>query len=92
MAKNSKLFKYGENPGGINLLNDPNWTWDINRRWLTDAANRGDVIRAMSDPTNVHNVWIDGIVGGTRTTYGKEIKLLEDFGYRFDASKFEFIK
>lgn len=73
-------------------MNDPNWTWEINSQWLTSAANRGDIIRVVSDPTNVNNIWIDGIVNGTRSTYGKEVKLLEDLGYSFNPSKYEFVK
>ncbi len=92
VVKNSQLYKYGENPAGVNILNDPNWTWDINSQWLTSAANRGDIIRVVSDPTNVNNIWIDGIVNGTRSTYGKEVKLLEDLGYSFNPSKYEFVK
>lgn len=92
VAKNSNLFKYGESRKGINLLNDPEWTWDINKQWLIDAVNRVDVIRVMSDPTNMNNIWIDGIIGGTRTTYRKEIRLLEDLGYKFNPSTFQFVK
>ena len=92
VVKNSKLFKYGENHGSINLLNDPNWTWEINKQWLTNAANRKDVIRVLSDPNNVNNIWFDGIVNGKRTTFGKEVKLLEDLGYHFDQTEFKFVK
>ncbi len=59
---------------------------------LSNNNNRGDVIRAMSDPIHVDNIWVDGIVNGTRTTYGREVELLEDLGYKFDSSKFEFVK
>ena len=62
----SKLSKSGESPGGINILNDTRntqrWSdqkiWDeINEPWLRDAINRGDNIRAVSDPMNVENVF-----------------------------------
>jgi len=93
VIKDSKLWKYGENPSGVNILNDPNWTWQINSQWLTNAANRGDVIRVVSDPTNVNHIWVDGIVNGIRTTFGREVELLEDvLGYTYNPSTFEFIK
>lgn len=92
VVKDSKLFKYGENPAGINLLNNPNWTWEINRQWIIDAINRGDIIRVVSNPNHIDNIWIDGIVNGIKTPYGREIELLEASGYRFDSSKYEFVK
>lgn len=93
VIKDSKLWKYGENPAGVNILNDPNWNWQINSEWLTNAANRGDVIRVVSDPTNINHIWVDGVVNGTRTTFGREVELLEDvLGYTYNPSTFEFIK
>ena len=92
IIKDSKLWKYGDNPSGINILNDPNWTWPINQQWLTSAANRGDIIRAVSDPTDINNIWKNGIVGGEKTTYGLEVDLLDDLGYTFNPTKFEFTK
>ncbi len=62
----SKLSKSGENPGGVNILNDTRntqgWSdqkiWDeINQPWLDDAIARGDNIRAVSDPLDVNNVF-----------------------------------
>ncbi len=64
----SKLSKSGENPGGINILNDTRntqgWSnqkiWDeINQPWLDDAIARGDNIRAVSDPLKIENVFSD---------------------------------
>jgi hypothetical protein len=54
----SRLSKSGENTGGVNVLSEnipSGWTdqeiWDkVNEPWLRDAANRGDVIRVVSDP------------------------------------------
>ncbi len=90
--KENKLYVYGENVGGINILDDANWSWLLNERWLRDAVERGDVIRVVSNPAASVNLWADGIVGGIETTFAKEVRLLESLGYRFDATKFEFVK
>lgn len=91
IIKDSQLWKYGENPSGVNILNDPNWTWPINEQWLTSAANRGDIIRVVSDPTNINNIWKNGIVGGEKTNFGLEVDFLDNLGYTFDAMKFQFV-
>jgi hypothetical protein len=92
VIKDSKLYKYGEDTGGVNMLDEPNWTWDKNEEWLTAAANRNDVIRVVTDPTNNANIWVNGTVGGTRTTFGREVELLENLGYTYNSSTFQFIK
>jgi hypothetical protein len=62
----SKLSKSGENPGGVNILNDTRNTqgwgdqriWnEINQPWLDDAIGRGDNFRAVSDPLDINNVF-----------------------------------
>jgi hypothetical protein len=62
----SGLTKSAENAGGVNALNDPTniqgWTpqkvWDdINKPWIEAAVSRGDVLRAVSDPLNINNVF-----------------------------------
>ncbi len=60
----SKLSKYGENPSGVNILNDsrsfsdPQKVWDeINQPWLDEAITRNDIIRAVSDPLDIKNVF-----------------------------------
>ncbi|MEX1238494.1 MAG: fibronectin type III domain-containing protein [Cyclobacteriaceae bacterium] len=92
VIKENRLYKYGENPGGVNILDDANWNWEINEKWLRDAVGRGDVIRVISDPSSRINMWVDGVVSGKKTPFGKEVDLLEDLGYTFDMSKFEFVK
>lgn len=75
----SKLSKSGENPGGINILNDTRntqgWSdqkiWDeINQPWLDDAIARGDNIRAVSNPLDINNVFTktDGIPASAFTS------------------------
>ncbi len=86
-----KLFKMGNNPGGINLLNIPvGFTWEKNRIWLTEATQRGDLIRIISDPADNHTIWKNGINTGNwadRTWTGKEIYELENvLDYHFDPS------
>ncbi len=64
----SGITKSGDNPAGVNVLNDltntqgwpPQQIWDdINQPWLDDAIARGDVIRAVSDPLNINNVFFN---------------------------------
>ena len=83
VLKESKLYKYGENSGGVNILDDPNWTWQKNADWLNAAIERGDDIRLVSDPSISKNIYIfkDGVQTDDLTTFGKEIKLLKSKGY-----------
>lgn len=90
--KANKLYHYGEDVGGINMLNAPVYSWPLNEQWLREALDRGDVIRVVSDPRANVNLWVDGIVGGKRSPFGQEVDLLEELGYRFDAVKFEYVK
>ncbi|MCB9278499.1 MAG: hypothetical protein H6562_06270 [Lewinellaceae bacterium] len=83
-----KLFKTGVNPGGLNLLNAPNWSWDLNRDWLYEAAIvRGDIIRIISDPDIPSTIWDNGIQpglpghNGIKTVTGLEIDFLKSYGY-----------
>jgi hypothetical protein len=90
--KDNKLYNYGENPGGINILDDPQWDWPLNEKWLKEALDRGDVIRAISNPSKIENLWVDGIVGGKPRPFGQEVDLLQKLGYRFDFNNFIFTK
>ena len=91
--KDTQLFKHGENPGGFNIIDDPNWDWERNVEWLTEAAERGDVIRVVSDPLKNSNIWVNGVVGGQKTIFGQEVQLLEEvLGYTYDATIFTFVK
>lgn len=42
--------------GRINILDDANWTWQINKDWILKASKRGDIIRVISDPFNKANI------------------------------------
>lgn len=91
LLKDLKLFKTGENPGGLNILNIPvGFSWEQNRIWLTEAVQRGDVIRIISDPTDNFTKWKNGIDTGNwddLTYTGKEIFELENvLNYHFDPS------
>lgn len=90
-----------ENLGGINILNLPagQWTWSKNRDWIINAANRGDVIRIISDPSNPRTIWKNGIPpgesghNGVKTVTGREIEVLEnELGYVFDAVNSVFVQ
>lgn len=83
---NTGLFKYGENVGGLNLLNDPAWTLPKNIAWLDDAISRNDIIRVISDPTNINNIGSPGSL----TTFGEEVNHLLQAGYTFNPVTFTF--
>ncbi|MBK8701761.1 MAG: hypothetical protein IPN29_20250 [Saprospiraceae bacterium] len=97
----SGLTKSGENAGGINVLNDltniQGWPdqqiWDqINKPWIDAAIGRGDVIRAVSDPTLPANLFKDGI-SGELTFFGREhFHLTQVNGYIYNASTFTYTK
>jgi hypothetical protein len=97
----SKLTKSGENSGGINVLNDTrdmsSWSdqqiWDIvNKPWLDAAASRGDVIRAVSDPTDFANIYKNGNPADGLSFFGREVERLNQLGYTWNSSLFLFIK
>lgn len=61
---NSGLAKQGNNPSGVNVLGNvdlsppPNLVWaNQNKPWLDEAIQRNDVIRAVSEPINIDNVF-----------------------------------
>lgn len=91
LIEDLKLFKTGSNPGGLNLLSVPNWSWDLNRDWLYEAAMvRGDVIRIISDPFDPKTIWDNGIPpglpghNGIKTITGLEIEFLAGYGFVYD--------
>jgi hypothetical protein len=91
IQNSSKVYETGANPNGINILNIDDWTWAKNEAWVIQSANRGDIIRFISDPRNPTNIFKNG-VNGERTVTGLEIQTLESLGYIWDASKFQYLK
>lgn len=91
IQNSSKLYETGANPNGLNILNIDDWTWAKNEAWLIESANRGDIMRFISDPTNPTNIFKNGI-GGEKTVTGLEIQTLESLGFVWNPSKFEFIR
>ncbi|QTE21822.1 hypothetical protein [Polaribacter cellanae] len=94
--KDSSLYKYGENSGGINILDAPTGTWSIqlNMDWLNDAIQRGDIIRVVSNPLDNRNLFrLDsfGNITNQLTPFGMEVNRLNLAGYTFNPSTFEFI-
>ncbi|GAL88272.1 hypothetical protein JCM19538_2635 [Jejuia pallidilutea] len=92
----SKLFKFGENKGGFNLLDESTWSnlnqnqRDLlNHNWLEQAFQRGDDIRLVSDQTNKFS-------NGILTQYGKELNWIETFintyNYSYNSTTKTFIK
>ena len=99
----SKLSKSGQNKGGANVLSEDipdGWTdqqiWDnVNEPWLRDAANRGDVIRVVSDPNVPTNIYKPD---GTLSFFGREHEILTKpvsqggLGYTYNPSTFTYTK
>jgi len=87
----NKVYETGANPNGINILNIQDWTWPKNETWVIESANRGDIIRFISDPTSPSNIFKNGI-NGERTVTGLEIQTLETLGFVWNPNKFQYIK
>jgi RHS repeat-associated protein len=85
-------FRTGVNNGGLNVLSIKNWEWKKNAQWLNEAISRNDIFRVVSDPRKIENIWENGQVNGTRTTFGREVEMLEKAGYEFNDKTFEFVK
>ena len=96
------LAGQGANPGGVNILGevptglDDLTLWNtVNKPWLESAASRGDVIRAVSDPTINSNIYRPD---GTISFFGREHQHLTNpisqggLGYTFNAESFSYIK
>ena len=85
-------WKSGMNEGGFNILDQPDEFWDMgtNMKWLQRAVDRGDVIKAASDPTDLNNIYRNG-VDGQKTVYGQEVEYLQNQGYTYDAGTQSFI-
>lgn len=93
--KESGLYNYGENIGGINILDAPpgTWTEQLNLDWLNDAIQRNDVIRVVSDPLDDRNLFrVDsfGNITSELTPFGLEVNRLNLAGYTFNPNTFEF--
>lgn len=99
-----KIFKSrmppNTNNGGINVLNLPlgQWTWQKNKDWLKNAANRGDAIRLISDLNHPRTIWKNGIGpgkpghNGKKTITGQEIDFLtKELNYKWDEKTATFI-
>jgi hypothetical protein len=93
--KESGLYNYGENIGGINILDAPpgTWTEQLNLDWLNDAIQRNDVIRVVSDSLDDRNLFrVDsfGNITSELTPFGLEVNRLNLAGYTFNPNTFEF--
>jgi hypothetical protein len=92
----SSLFKFGENKGGFNLLNESTWGGLaqsqkdlLNYNWLERAFQRGDDIRLISNQSNQYS-------NGILTQYGKELNWIEEFkstyNYHYNSVTKTYIK
>ncbi|MCB0516719.1 MAG: hypothetical protein KDD49_11695, partial [Bacteroidetes bacterium] len=97
----SGLTKSGDNPAGVNVLNDltntQGWSdqqvWDqINKPWLDAAASRGDIIRVVSDPLNFDNIYKGGNPTNGLSFFGREVERLGQLGYTWNSTLFQFVK
>jgi len=86
-----KLFETGINLNGMNLFNPIDWTWQDNKDWVIQSAERGDIIRFISDPTDMRNIYRNG-VDGERTAMGLEVAVLDSLGFVWQSSHYRFIK
>lgn len=93
VAKNLDNVKSGMNEGGFNVLNQPDEFWSIetNMKWLNRATERGDVIKAASDPSDLKNIFKNG-VDGKKTVFGQEVDYLKLKGYSYNSETNTFIR
>ncbi len=77
-------FKVGENKAGGNVLSIGDWSEQKNIDWLAAAVARGDVIRFVSDPTAIENIFYDGIMEKGLTVTGLELGILLNLGFAPD--------
>lgn len=87
----NKLYGTGVNLSGLNILNLSDWTWEANKNWVIETANRGDVIRFISDPADLRNIYRNG-VNGEKTTTGMEVAVLDSLGFEWNPSLHQFVK
>ena len=87
----NKLYGTGENLSGLNLLNMEDWTWEANKSWVIETANRGDIIRFISDPADLRNIYRNG-VDGEKTVTGLEVAVLDSLGFEWNAALHQFVK
>ncbi|MCW2263156.1 MULTISPECIES: hypothetical protein [Sphingobacterium] len=87
----NKLYGTGLNLSGLNILNLSDWTWEANKNWVIQTANRGDIIRFISDPSDLRNIYRNG-VNGEKTTTGMEVAVLDSLGFEWNPSLHQFIK
>ncbi len=78
-------FFVGKMKGGGNVLDIAEWTWAKNNAWLQAAIDRGDIIRFVSDPRELRNLYYNAIdeTGGLTVT-GEELGVLMNRGYAPD--------
>jgi len=90
LTEELKLYKIGENDGGINLFAVAQWNKEDNLKWLGESANRGDLIRLISDPKNPRTL---NRPNGSQTITSIEIDYLEKvLGFTWEPSQFAFIR
>lgn len=100
-ARIPKNFDFGPKKGGYNLLNTPKAAFknqmqhfkEYNKPFLDQAIKRGDKIVTTHDPTIRENLFDKVKKNETRlTTYGLEVRYLEQKGFRYDHQSASFIK
>lgn len=94
LGENLVNVRSGKNNGGFNILYMPDkyYSWANNKKWLQRAIRRNDIIKAASDPTDINNIWKNGIEGGERTIFGKEVEVLEGAGYKYNPENQTFTR
>lgn len=95
-----KSLDFGNRDGGFNILNvpdelyDPNTFWEnYNKPWLSNAVERGDIIKIATEPTEDNLFRINWYTGEKEfSAYGYEINYLKQQGYTYDSVAKEMIK
>jgi hypothetical protein len=75
---------------GLNFLNlgKAEYSWEKNVEFLDKAIERSDVIRFVSNPTEVKNLYEVTKTGQKKlTTFGKEVEYLKSKGYEIKGSE-----
>ena len=98
----SGLSKSGKNKGGLNALDEDippsmqgndNAIWDnVNEPWLKQATDRGDVIRVVSNPNDLGNLYKNGDINQGLSFFGREVEYLKSKGYRYNPINYTFYK
>jgi hypothetical protein len=70
---------------GYNVLNDPNWSLDVNEAWVQSAIDSGSPVELATDPGIAAFFTTPGSSPYFGTVYGQEIDQLMEAGYTYET-------